>query len=281
MANSLSGQALVGATYYAILRDAVDITKVWNGTAFETWSSGNYATYVISPSLITNSGIYNAPFPGTSVKVDSGDYPYELRIRSTATPLITDVVSWADVVEWSGTKAVDLGTILPLNRIRTDSFGNVFVNYGSGDVVIPPATITGYYTTLQEMYNIFGVQNIIVFSDMNNTDPLNSTLDTIRVYNALEYADNEINMILLDGPYTIPLSLSPITSSTMRYIAAIFAGEWLYRSRGIREESVEGNKYLREVKESRRKLQLIKGGMYRIDAARRWPTPSAPFGMAY
>lgn len=141
-----------------------------------------------------------------------------------------------------------------------------------------PVTASGYYANDIDLYNVFGKQNITVWSDIINTDPSNATLNLNTVQSALTYADGEINAFMLDGPYSIPLTLNPITQSVMNNVAIYFAGGWLYQRRGILETDKEASKYEKMVKAGYSMLQKCKGGVVRLDAARRWPSPNAPVG---
>lgn len=246
MSYSLNGYSISGATNYFTLRNSLN--QFWNGSAFEPYNASNYLTYVLYATEVS-PGFYTVSFPATIAV--AGTYNYDLRIRITGTPLTTDVPTWYDTLVFPG-----LGPT-------------------------PPSGPTGYYCNLTDLYNIYGQQNIIIYSDVSNTDPSAASLDTTRVQAALDDADSSIDMAMLDGRYSVPLAMGPIARDKMKDIAATFAGYWLYKSRGIREDSTDGDKYSKMVAEAERKLALIKSGFYRLDCQARWPSPNVPTAIKY
>lgn len=96
-----------GRTLYAVIRSAVG--QVWNGSAFETYTGGNWATYAVSLTEQGTSGYYAGTFPTTS----AGVYLIEVRDRSGGSPATTDPLAGSGEVEWSGTALVPLSSRLP------------------------------------------------------------------------------------------------------------------------------------------------------------------------
>jgi phage gp36-like protein len=246
MSYSLLGYSISGSTNYFTLRNSVN--QFWNGSAFEIYNAGNYLNYVIAAAE-SSPTIFTADFPAAIT--NAGTYNYDLRIRVTGTPLATDIPTWYDTLVFPGTGPT------------------------------PPSGASGYYCSLQDLYNVYGEQNIIIYSDVQNTDPSAATLDLTRVQAALDDADSSIDMAMLDGRYSVPLAMGPIARDKMKDIAATFAGYWLYKSRGIREDSKDGDKYSKMVAEAERKLALIKSGFYKLDCQARWPSPNTPTAIKY
>lgn len=73
------------ATLYAIIRRTSD-NYVWNGSAFEVWSSGSIANYDV-PLTDRGGDMYNADFPSA---IAAGDYIVFYYLQSGGTAAITD-----------------------------------------------------------------------------------------------------------------------------------------------------------------------------------------------
>lgn len=104
MAKEISGISTTG-TLYARIRNRVGL---WgNGSSFESYSSGNYADYVVTMTEEGDSGIYVADFP--TWITTGGTYEYFVHITSGSPAEGDDVVNTGKV-DWSGTAAVSTST---------------------------------------------------------------------------------------------------------------------------------------------------------------------------
>ncbi len=83
-----------GFNLYAVLHNPIT-GQVWNvGTsAFETFTSGNWANYAIALAEQTGSGYYSAPFPGAAILAAAGAVlmTEAIYVRAGATPAIGDI----------------------------------------------------------------------------------------------------------------------------------------------------------------------------------------------
>lgn len=128
------------------------------------------------------------------------------------------------------------------------------------------------YAAQSDVENIFGPENVAVWSDMSNA----GTVNTARVQLGLDNADAEIDGFFRDGPFAVPLSLASESVVMVRRWAAVFAGVWLYQNRGQWDEDKQGNNYSQMRTDVVAEMAAYKGGSLHLDAARRWPSPSAP-----
>jgi hypothetical protein len=93
---------IAGQTVYAIVRDLSG--DVWNGSAFETYAAGNFATYDVAATEQGSSGFYVASFPGS---ISAGVYNVTARDRSGGTPAESDPVIAQGSLHWDGSAEVD------------------------------------------------------------------------------------------------------------------------------------------------------------------------------
>ena len=134
------------------------------------------------------------------------------------------------------------------------------------------------YAAQSDVEDIFGVTNVAVWSQLDPTQPP-GTAETDRIQRALDYADARIVSFFRNyGNYATPLAPQNNDVDLVTRWAATLAGVWLYQSRGQRDDTPEGNKYTAMAKQV-----LAEMGPYRaedkLDAARRWPGPTAPAAM--
>src|SRR4051794_19615889 len=84
------------------------------------------------------------------------------------------------------------------------------------------------YATQQDLEDLFGVDNLARWSQLDNdTD----TADASRITRALQAADADINIFFRGGPYATPL-IATNARPTLTHWAAAIAGAWLYDARG-------------------------------------------------
>ncbi len=89
----------------------------------------------------------------------------------------------------------------------------------------------GRYASQANIEDIFGVEAIAEWSALESSS---SSPDVVRIQQALDYADGEIDTRLRGGPYVVPLALFGDSVNTVRDWAAKLAGLWLLDSRGER-----------------------------------------------
>jgi len=90
----------------------------------------------------------------------------------------------------------------------------------------------GTYCDLSDVQDQFGTANVAAWSDLSAND----TLDTDRVDRAIARAEARIDDRFRGSKWTVPFA--PVPSAVQSW-AAVLAGVFLYRHRGIRDTDVE------------------------------------------
>ncbi|HUB27552.1 MAG TPA: hypothetical protein VL992_19155 [Tepidisphaeraceae bacterium] len=137
------------------------------------------------------------------------------------------------------------------------------------------STPQGLFAQQSDIEDIFGVMNVAIWSQLDPTQPP-GTADTDRIQTALNFADAKIVSFFRNyGNYVTPLSPQGNDIALVTRWDATLAGIWLYQSRGQRDDTKDGNKYTKMAE-----AVIAEMGPYRaqdkLDAARRWPAPTAP-----
>lgn len=130
---------------------------------------------------------------------------------------------------------------------------------------------SGYYTNQGNLETKWGAQNVLTWSNKDNTS---AATNTLAVQYALNLADDQINRFFDHGPYSIPLS--PIPTIVTDW-ATVLAGFELYTERGLWDEKDQvGGKLAKARGQVMRQMAQYKGGVYVLPCARRWPSPTGP-----
>jgi hypothetical protein len=88
------------------------------------------------------------------------------------------------------------------------------------------------YSVLADIQRTFGARNVADWCDPDKDG--NPTTMADRWGRAIVLADDEIDTVLRNGPYTIPLAdLSGSTPTLINEISATLAGIWLYEIKGV------------------------------------------------
>lgn len=96
-----------GGTLYGVVRKLSDLTKVWNGTAFETYVNGSVANYDV-PLTDQGGDVYAADFPAG---ITAGDYLVVIYEQAGGSPAITDLILRSYPLHWNGSAASDASTV--------------------------------------------------------------------------------------------------------------------------------------------------------------------------
>lgn len=90
------------------------------------------------------------------------------------------------------------------------------------------------YCTKTDLDNFWGSQNIIDWSNVNNTS---SSANTTRINQAISWADEQINNRLRLSRYVVPFATVP---EHIKHISVRLAGAWLYEARGYIDTDEDG-----------------------------------------
>lgn len=126
MAGELQADFITGKTLYFLVRDSNG--KIWNGAAFETYSSAHYANYPVTGTEEGASGLYTGAMPGASV----GIYHVVAKGQAGGSPAEGDATVAVGTIEWDGT----------LTTSGIGAFVNSVANVQDAAAVNSPATAT-------------------------------------------------------------------------------------------------------------------------------------------
>ena len=110
--NELKTQFPTGNKLYAVILNSVG--QVWNGTAFETITAADWASYAVALTESAGSGIYIGNFPSA---IAAGAYSLLLRQMAGASAADTDAPVGAAPFRWSG--AVELLPVTPVDSVSS------------------------------------------------------------------------------------------------------------------------------------------------------------------
>ena len=92
------------------------------------------------------------------------------------------------------------------------------------------------YATKSQLEDVFGVENILLWSDLDNS----GSADTDRIARAIAVASERIDDVARTTNYKIPLAdEDAATSVSVSDLAATLAGIWLYEARGSQDFNVQ------------------------------------------
>ncbi|MBI5724604.1 MAG: DUF1320 family protein [Planctomycetes bacterium] len=128
------------------------------------------------------------------------------------------------------------------------------------------------YITQTDIENVFGSNNVISWSNLDNDT---TTANTTRIAEAITYAEGLIDDKFRGGPYALPFSPVP---AVVKDWAAKLAGLWLYDARGHRGKTEEDaiDKYAAMKGEIENQMAEYAGGARKFSAARAASMPNSP-----
>ena len=123
------------------------------------------------------------------------------------------------------------------------------------------------YCTKSDIENVFGVENVKTWSDLDNS----GSADTTRITQAIAVADDRIDDVARVIDYTVPLAnASGSTPDTVKDLSATFAGIWLYEARGSQDYNPQTGEVLHRLEFKRDRSEMVldnlRTGRIRIDA---------------
>lgn len=237
---------ITSGSVYVVLRNAS--AQVWNNTAgtFQSETDSQWSNYAIPASQLSSSGYWTADFP-TAI-TNAGVYFWVAYFQVGGSPADADRGLFQGNLYWDGSQ--------------------------SGPP--QPCTPAGLYASICDINDQFGGNNVIAWSDLNNT----GEVDDSRIQAALNWADSTIiSMFRNYGNYTTPLAPTGTDALIVTRWDAILAGTWLYLSRGLRDEDQLGNHLLKMQQQVMDEINDYRSHN-KLNAAQRWPQATAPTGYA-
>jgi phage gp36-like protein len=133
----------------------------------------------------------------------------------------------------------------------------------------------GRYAQQSDVESQFGVNNVRIWSQLDNTQ---TVADVSRIQQALNFADAKIISTFANyGNYVTPLAPLGTDAAMVTRWAAVISGAWLYQSRGLRDNDSEGDHVARLAAAVEAEMLRYRSAE-KLNAARRWPTSTAPTG---
>jgi len=121
---------ITGQTLYFRVYNSV--SQIYNGTSFETYSSGQYADYVRTATEQGASGIYVGDMPAVS----AGVYGVVALLQAGGSPAESDEIVSEGSIDWTGTEVASQTSGCPAggggSAAQLDSNSSVLVKYGVG-----------------------------------------------------------------------------------------------------------------------------------------------------
>lgn len=128
MAKELQTRAATGSTVYAIVRSPS--AQPWNTLtlAFENWTNGNYAHYVISCTEEGTSGFFSADFP-VAITI-GGTFAVEFFVQAGGSPSESaDTFNAGGQIQWDGSaEAGDISAGNLTSTVYVKDYGNITVS---------------------------------------------------------------------------------------------------------------------------------------------------------
>lgn len=113
MANEVQFSFAAGRTAYFVVRNQTS-GYVWNGTTFEAFTSGNWATYDIAAVEQGISAFYAGNFPST---IAAGVYSVISKEQLGGSPVQTDPTIAVGDFNWNGSIAVPLSDLATSGQV--------------------------------------------------------------------------------------------------------------------------------------------------------------------
>lgn len=127
MANELQVDHLTGRTVYFLVRNTVG--QIWNGSAFENYTTANLANYAI---VATEQGTASAYYAANMPAAAAGSYNVLAKDRAGGSAAETDITVGSGPIEWDGSAVIPLSGV-PVTATITTILQNVFRRSMSSD----------------------------------------------------------------------------------------------------------------------------------------------------
>ena len=108
------------------------------------------------------------------------------------------------------------------------------------------------YIARTDIETVFGKGNIAKWADLDNEG--NTTDISDRIDAAITWASNEVDSMLRNGPYDLPLACSDgAVPREVVDIVSNLAGVWLYENRGIQDFNAETGQAVHKLQWNRKR----------------------------
>lgn len=248
----------------------MDSVTLFAGQAFPLWVYGLTDSSGGSPQFVTNATVEVTLTDQFGASLGPYTYTYVPGPQPAPDGTVYEDGSYRTVIPPTaliGASSIYLATLSKtINSVtQTEYFQSAAYN------------CAGYYTSAFAVMAKWGSTNAIIYS--NKDDQSTTTINAVAMLQSLLWADDFINNFMHQGPYIVPLSN---VGPDVQDIANDLTVYQLYASRGLYDEKADslGGKLRQAFDQARGRLAAIKGGVFFINAARRWPTNTAPTSAA-
>ncbi len=204
MANEIKGTSPSGSLYARIMNAA---GLWWNGSAFGSYSSGNYADYQIPLTEQGASGVYVGDFP--SGITSNGTYDYFIH-RYTVSPAEGDIVVNTGKIDWTGVSSVISD---PTDGMTASEWRNYVLRCGFKRTDKDDELYEATTDAIQEMRRRFMFNEAEV--ETSTTDTI-STLGDFKINVESDFG-LFLGVVVEDGDSGTPLNLIPKWMFDLRY----------------------------------------------------------------
>jgi len=225
MASEIQSIGTTGKTVYAIVRDATG--RLWNvaTSAFEAWTTANYANYAVPMVEQVPSAYYVGSFP--VLVTTPGLYGIDVRQQVGATPATTDTPLSGGLLNWAGTAEA---TVAAVQARVTTALPAVAAGAAGG---LPTATNGSGQVTASSVVGAVGSVTAAVTTDVDApVAAIRSVLPTTAApgtVGGLITAPNVANSVLLDTANIMidgTVSLQKKWRAELAVAAGVYSATW-------------------------------------------------------
>ncbi|RLC38156.1 hypothetical protein DRH27_02960 [Candidatus Falkowbacteria bacterium] len=119
----------------------------------------------------------------------------------------------------------------------------------------------GTYISQSDVENVFGEDNVLVWSDLDASD----SVDATRIATGIATAEEDVENRFRDGDYAIPFSSA---LSTIKDWCAKLAGLWLYECRPKRDSDTDDEYYAKMREQVDVDIDAYTSGQRRLNLTR-------------
>lgn len=121
----------------------------------------------------------------------------------------------------------------------------------------------GTYIDTPDLNNVFGTINIAAWSDLTG----GKTADTTRIDAAIAWAETRVENRFRGSRYSVPFGqVSGGYDSQLTHWMAVYAGNWLYQSRGIRTGKADADRTSALLEQMDEEINQVLGGQSRLNS---------------
>jgi len=123
--------------------------------------------------------------------------------------------------------------------------------------------MAGTYIDADDLNNVYGTINIAAWSDLTG----GKTADDDRIELAIAWAETRVENRFRGSRYSVPFSREDGEyDSQLTHWMVVYAGNWLYQSRGIRTGKADADRTSALLEQMDEEINQVLGGSSRLNA---------------